>query len=118
MARVPRKLTVQFSADSGRDLAEIWEWNVKTRSERQADDYVRFLRSETRKLGRSASPGRVIPSNSTLRYHTIKRRAGGYGHVVIFWIENDILHVFRYFHTSQDWERKIEGLPDSEDAGS
>ena len=27
MARVPRKLTVDFSADSSRDLAEIWEWN-------------------------------------------------------------------------------------------
>lgn len=109
MAGIPRKLTVHFSADSGRDLAEIWEWNAKTRGEHQADSYVKFLRAETKKLARFENPGRVIPSNPTLRYHTIKRRAGGYGHVVIFWIEADILHVFRYFHTSQDWENKLDG---------
>lgn len=116
MARVPRKLTVQFSAVSGYDLAEIWEWNAKTHGERHADSYITFLRTETRKLAQLNSPGRVVPSNPSLRYHTIKRRAGGYGHVVIFWIEGDLLHVFRYFHTSQDWEKKVEGQPESDDA--
>lgn len=111
MARVPRGLTVKFSADSGRDLAEIWDWNATTRGERHAESYVHFLRAETRKLARFENPGQVIPSNPSLRYHTIKRRARGYGHVVIFWIEAETFHVFRYFHTSQDWENKLEESP-------
>ena len=113
MARVPRKLIVFFSASSICDLAEIWEWNANARGERHADSYVNFLRAETRKLARFDSPGRVIPANPTLRYHTIKRRSGGFGHVIIFWIEGDIFHVFRYFHTSQDWENKLGDHPDS-----
>lgn len=80
MARVPRKLTVVFSADSSRDLAEIWEWNANTRGERHANSYVNFLRVETRKLARLDSPGRVIPSNPTLRYHTIKKPMLGVSH--------------------------------------
>lgn len=115
MARVPRKLIVSFSTASSRDLAEIWEWNANSRGERHANGYVNFLRAETRKLARFDSPGRVIPANPTLRYHTIKRRSSGYGHVVIFWIEEDILHVVRYFHTSQDWESKLGGNTESEE---
>ena len=107
MARVQRKLTVHFTAYSLRDLDEIWDWNAKTRGERPADSYLNFLRAETRKLTQSVDPGRAVPSNPTLRYHSIKRRSGGYGHVVIFWIEDGILHVFRYFHTSQDWENTL-----------
>jgi hypothetical protein len=60
MARVPRKRIVFFSAVSGRDLAEIWEWNANARGERHANSYINFLRAETRKLSRLDSPGRVI----------------------------------------------------------
>jgi hypothetical protein len=65
---------------------------------------------ETRKIAGSANPGRVIESNPTLRYHTIQRRAGGYGHVVVFWIDGETLHVFRYFLTSQDWESLLGAI--------
>lgn len=67
MARVPRKLIVFFSADSIHDLAEIWEWNASTHGERHANNFVNFLRTETRKLARFDSPRRVIPANTTLR---------------------------------------------------
>jgi len=118
MARVPHKLIVFFSASSSRDLAEIWEWNANTRGERHADAYINFLRGQTRNLARLDAPGRAIPSNPTLRYHTLKRRAGGYGHVVIFWIQGDILLLLRYFHTSQDWENKLGGNPASEETNT
>jgi len=111
MARGPHKLTVQYTANSRRDLQEIWDWNAKVRGDRHAVGYIEFLRAETRKLASSANPGRLIESNPTLRYFTIKRRARGYGHIVVFWIDDEILHVLRYFHTSQDWERKLGGEP-------
>ena len=48
MAAVLRKLTVLFSAQSRRDLGEIWWWNAEDRDAQHADRYVDFLRSETR----------------------------------------------------------------------
>ena len=118
MARVPRKLILLFTAQSIRDLAEIWDWNAITHGEIRAKAYVNFLRSETRKLTRFDAPGRVIPADPALRYHLIKRRSAGFGHVIIFWIEEEILHVFRYFHSSQDWESKLSRNPESDEPTS
>lgn len=116
MAPVPSKLTVIFSVESLRDIAEIWEWNASRRGERHANRDINFLRSETTKLAGNDSPGRMFSLDSTLRYHTIKRRSGGYGHVIIFWIDRDVFHVFRFFHTSQDWENKLDGTSRSEES--
>lgn len=114
MARVPPELTVVFSASSVRDLEQIWEWNASTRGEWHANKYIHFLRHETGRLAERESPGREVPTNSSLRYHTLKLRPKGHGHVIIFFIEGKFLHVLRYFHTSQDWENIV--VKDNESA--
>ncbi len=108
MARVPSRLTVNYSTQSLRDLGEIWDWNADEYGVQRADNYVSFLRRETLKLANSTNPGREVDSADHFRYHVITRRSRGYGHVVVFVIEAENLFVLRYFHTSQDWETKFD----------
>ena len=87
MARVPSRLTVNYSTQSLRDLGEIWDWNADEYGVQGADNYVSFVRRENLRLASSKNPGRQILSADRFRYHIIKRRSRGYGHVVVFAIE-------------------------------
>lgn len=107
MARDSRKLTLDYSTEALADLEVIWEWNAKQRSVADADRYVDFLKSATLKLTRSITPGQPIPTSTIYRYAILKRRRKGYGHVVVFTIEGQMLRVWRYYHTSQDWQTKL-----------
>ncbi len=111
MARIPSRLTVAFSARSRRDLGDIWEWNAERYGTEHADSYLSFLRRETHQLGSASHPGRPVESSPAYRYHVIRRRSRGYGHVAVFWIDGETLHVLRYFHTAQDWETQIAEPP-------
>ena len=108
MARVPSRLTVVYSSQSLHDPGEIWDWNAEEYGVQHADNYVSFLRRQTFKLASSTNPGRQIESADHFRYHVIKRRSRGYGHVVVFSIGPENLFVLRYFHTAQDWETKLD----------
>lgn len=90
MARVPSRLTVVYSSQSLHDPGEIWDWNAEEYGVQHADNYVSFLRRQTFKLASSTNPGRQIESADHFRYHVIKRRSRGYGHVVVL-----------------DWSRKL-----------
>ena len=109
MARVSRKLTVDFTPEALQDLVQIWEWNADHRGKEHASRYVYFLRSETAELAEQTNPGRVIPNRDTYRYATLRWSSQGHGHVVVFEILGAVLRVLRYFHTAQDWENKLEG---------
>ena len=107
MARESRKLTLNFSRRALADLESIWEWNAKQYGFSRADRYFEFLKSATVKLILSPNPGRPVPTSTIYRYAVLKRRSKGYGHIVVFMVEGQTLHVWRYYHTSQDWQTKL-----------
>lgn len=111
MARIPRPLTLEYSAQALDDLTGIWEWNAGQRGLQHADNYIAFLKAETLKLARSSSPGRPVPTRTTFRYALIRRRHQGYGHLVVFTVDLQTLRILRYYHTSQDWQTKLTAEP-------
>ena len=115
MERQSRQLTVVYSPPASFDLADIWEWNAKQYGKEHADRYVAVLKAGTEKLCRSRNVGQRVPHSDYLRYALLKRRRKGYGHLVVFAVEDNVFRVVRYFHTSQDWPSKVadeSGSPD------
>lgn len=107
MARFSPQLTLAYTVESLANLDKIWEWNAEHKSSAHADRYLAFLKTQTNKLLATNNPGRPVPERESYRYAILKRRSRGYGHVVIFEIDGQVLRVLRYFHTSQDWENQI-----------
>jgi plasmid stabilization system protein ParE len=116
MARGTRKLALNYSPESLADLDEIWEWNAKHHGFAHADRYVAALKSATLQLAQLSDPGLPVPTSPIYRCAILKRRRKGHGHVVAFTVENQTLYVWRYFHTSQDWQNKLADNPGSEEA--
>jgi|SRR5882724_831547 len=107
MAGIPRKLTVSYTADALASLDEIWSWNAHRYHRDHASSYIAFLEAETNKLGVEHACGKPVPSRSGIRYVTIRRKNRGHGHVAVFEIVGDIVYILDYFHTSQNWQRKL-----------
>ena len=81
-----------------------------------ADRYVSALKSATDRLTQRSDPGLPVPTSSIYRCAILKRRRKGHGHVVAFTVENQTLYVWRDFHTSHDWQRKLTDNRDSGEA--
>lgn len=98
-------------ADQARaDLLDIWAWNAAKRSRDHAERYLRFLRAESERLARSPSLGRPVDERPGLRYITVRKRKGGFGHVLVYGESEDTVDVLHVFHTAQDWRNKLEDL--------
>lgn len=51
--------------------------------------------------------GLSIEGHPGLRYHIMKRRPGGDGHIALYLVEEDRVLVLRVFHTKQDWQGSL-----------
>lgn len=109
MARRPRKLTVTLSTAAHRSIDQIWQWNAEQYGRDHAQAYVDFLDKETAKLSTEYERGRPLSAVLGVQYLVIKRRTRGYGHILVYEVVGEVVHVIDYFHTAQDWERKLTG---------
>ena len=108
MAEFPRKLKLIYSANSIDDLGEIWDWNAAQHGETHANQYLEFLKKHILRIVESKNPGKEVPTRDSFRYLVIKRRNRGYGHIIIFQIEEESMLILHYYHTAQDWQTKID----------
>ncbi|HEY1685694.1 MAG TPA: type II toxin-antitoxin system RelE/ParE family toxin [Tepidisphaeraceae bacterium] len=108
MARQPRKLTVSLSAAALASLDEIWDWNAQKYNADHADRYVAFLLSAVNKLSDEFFAGKPVPTRPQLSYVTIIRRRNGHGHIAVYELIGDVIHVLDFFHTAQDWQARLE----------
>src|SRR5215212_7806555 len=100
MAAQVGKLAVTISEDALRTLDSIWVWNAEHYSLDHAERYVAFLLSETEKLAVEYLSGRAVPTRPNLRYTVIRRRRKGHGHLAVYEVMGDLVHVLDYFHTA------------------
>lgn len=103
MASQTPKLTVVISDDARRTLDHIWSWNATHYDSDHAFRYISFLIDETEQLATTYLSGRPVPTNPNLRYVIIRRRRKGHGHLAVYELVGDRIHVLDYFHTAQDW---------------
>lgn len=107
MARRPRKLTVIVSRAASASLDQIWLWNANKYGRRHAQSYIDFLDAETTKLSTDFEHGKPVSSVPGVQYVVIKRSTRSQGHIAVYEVNGDEVHVIDYFHTAQDWERKL-----------
>ena len=107
MAEEPRPLTLRYSSRIEPRLAEIWQWNADRYGEAHADEYVTFLRAETRSLQINYLKGRTVPQFPTYRHISIQTRTKSHGYVVVYEVRATEIYVFYYFHTAQDWQNQL-----------
>jgi plasmid stabilization system protein ParE len=112
VAKSPR-LNVTRSPVAISSLDAIWDWNAKTYGVNHANQYIDFLRAETRKLATDYPLGKRMPSYPGLLYVLIRRRRKGYGHIIVYRVKDETVHVLNYFHTAQDWQRHLLDLDDA-----
>jgi plasmid stabilization system protein ParE len=103
-------LILDYSPQALSDLDVIWDWNANHYGDAHASQYLEFLHRQTEKL-KINSLGLPVPTRPEYLYLTIRRRSKGHGHVVVFEIAGNRIHVLRYFHTSQDWQSTLIDKP-------
>src|SRR5437867_3393149 len=101
------KLPVFLSRHALATLDQIWAWNAERYNPEHADRYLAFLRSEAEKLATDYLAGKAVPTRPAMRYITIQRRRKGHGHVAVYEVIADAVHVLDFFHTAQDWPRRL-----------
>jgi plasmid stabilization system protein ParE len=107
MARKPRNLTVSLSPQARAALDEIWDWNCEKYNSHHADRYVRFLRSAVERLAHEFFAGKGVPKRPELSFITIRRSQRGHGHVAVYALLGNTIVVIDFFHTAQDWQRRL-----------
>lgn len=107
MARETRNLTIAYSAEALATLDEIWDWNAREYGPEHASKYVAFLRTQTNKLTSAYFKGKAVPTVPRLSYILVKRKRKGHGHLAVYELIGDVIHVLQYYHTAQDWQNKI-----------
>jgi plasmid stabilization system protein ParE len=108
MAGESRKLKVSLSPAALLDLDEIWDWNARHYGVEHATTYIAFLLTETNKLNTAYFRGKVVASLPRLSYAVIRRRTKGHGHLAVYELFGEVIQVLRFFHTSQDWQNKLD----------
>src|SRR4051812_32078526 len=101
------KLTVLFSPSAIMDLDEIWEWNARHYGIDRAERYASLLLNETAKLATASYIGNSVPAAPRFNYLVIRRKRKGHGHLAVYERVGDVIHVLRYYHTAQDWQRRF-----------
>jgi len=89
------------------DLDEIWNWNKKTYDAHHAWRYVELLQRQLKALSEIYDQGSPVESRSGLRYMRIGKRTRGPGHIVVYRIDENAVHIARVFHTAQNWQTKL-----------
>jgi plasmid stabilization system protein ParE len=107
MARITPKLTIEYTVESIADLDKVWDWNAEQYDEAHASRYIEFLKKKVGKLVATNYPGKPVPTHESYRYEILKRRSRGHGHLAVFQIVGSILRILRFYHSSQDWQKKI-----------
>lgn len=100
-------MNLLFSPESLRSLDAIWLWNADQHGPDHADRYLAFLLSETRRLIISPLVGSAVPTRPALRYLLLRKRKRGHGHVAVYQVAGQTVRILDYFHTAQDWQRKV-----------
>jgi plasmid stabilization system protein ParE len=100
-------LPVVYAPLAIQDLDEVWSWNEKTYGPDHAARYVDFLERQIGALGENHSRGRVVASRPGLRYIQIRQGKRGHGHLAVYRVDADAVHVLHIFHTAQDWPAKL-----------
>jgi plasmid stabilization system protein ParE len=108
MAAQARKLTLVYSTDALHTLDAIWVWNAEHYSVDHAEKYIEFLLVQTEKLASDYLSGRAVPNRPDLQFIVIRRRRKGHGHVAVYEVVADVVHILQFFHTAQDWPNKIK----------
>jgi len=108
MAGSPRKLTVILSKAALASLDQIWLWNAKKYGRDHAQRYIDFLEAETSKHSTEYLTGRQVSSNPGAQYIVIKRSRKGHGHIAVYEVVGDDVHVIDYFRTAESWEEKLD----------
>lgn len=110
MAERSRRLSLRYSLLAESCLAQIWRWNAEHYNATHATEFLEFLKGRTSRLQSDYLRGRPIPTRPSYRYLTLKKRARGSGYVVVYQVLETEIHVFYYFHTSQDWLQQLESI--------
>jgi hypothetical protein len=74
-------------------------------------DTFGFLRVAIAKLDNVYFAGKAVPTRPKLSYIIIRKRKGGYGHVAVYELIGDVVHVLNFYHTAQDWQNKLQNEP-------
>ena len=98
-----RRLRVVYSENALEELDGIADWNEVTYSRAHAKSYILFLQREIGLLGKSPLVGRQVEDRPWLRYLNIRRKPKGHGHVAVYQVEGQTVHILHLFHTAQDW---------------
>jgi len=88
-------------------LDEIWEWNAGRYGTDHAHRYVGFLFSKLRELSTDYFLGKAVPTVPRLSYVIIRRRRKGHGHLAVYELIGESIHVLNVYHTAQDWQAKL-----------
>jgi len=107
MAGKPKTLSLSYTNLARKTLAEIWFWNAERHGASHADSYIQFLENEADRLETEHAKGKYVSGRSDYRYVVIKRASRGHGHVVVYTIGDETVSLLGFFHTSQDWQGKI-----------
>jgi plasmid stabilization system protein ParE len=107
MASNPPVLNVVITDEATAEFKEIWRWNVVERSLGHADRYLAFLKKNFYALASSYHLGKHIEGNPSLRYINIRRKPKVHGHVAVYRVEEQTVHVLHIFHTAQDWRTLV-----------
>ena len=109
MARRKPILTVIVTLDASDDLNEIYDYNAKTKSVRQADTWDRFLKRNIAALAKFYDVGRVITNSPELKHIVCQKRPKADGHILVYEVDlaQKVVTILRVFHTKQDWQTKL-----------
>ena len=90
-------------------MRETWAWNAEHHGEKRADNYEAFLYRKLSKLASYPDMGEALNEFAGLRRLLIQRKAGGYGHIAIYRVTEDLIQVLLLYHTSQNWQEHLRG---------
>lgn len=107
MADESRNLSVSLSPAALSTLDEIWGWNAQNYGVVHANQYIAFLLAETDKLRSVYFTGKPVPTLPRLSYIVIRRRRKGHGHLAVYELIGDVIHVLQFYHTAQDWQTEL-----------
>jgi len=100
-------LTLWLSPAALQSLDEIWGWNARHHGAAHADNYTAFVLEKTNQLTSANFRGKPVPTVPRLSYIMIRRRRKGHGHLAVYEVIGDTIHVLQFYHTAQDWQTKL-----------
>jgi hypothetical protein len=89
--------------------ASCIKFNLSLYIPSHATNYLAFLKRAVDALDRNYPKGKPVPGRPHLRYVHTRRRTGGYSHLAVDRVDENAVNVLHVFHSSEDWENKIEG---------